>query len=182
MIHIVLYEPEIPANTGNIMRTCMAFACKLDLIEPLGFYLDDKHLRRAGMDYVKELDYKVWHDWDAFRKENSGSFYYVTRYGKHLPSSFDYKADADAGETIYLVFGKESTGIDREILYQNQDRCIRIPMKPDARSLNLSNCVALVVNVVLDQLGYPGLAREEVLKGADFLDQVHKNRQENSNR
>lgn len=173
MIEVVLYEPEIPANTGNIMRTCMAFGCKLHLIEPLGFYLDDRHLKRAGMDYVKELDYKIWPDWETFTSQNEGSFYYVTRYGRHVPSSFDYRKDDAEGKNIYLVFGKESTGIDKEILYQNQDRCIRIPMKPDARSLNLSNCVALVVYEVLDQLDYPGLAKQEVIKGPDFLDQVH---------
>ena len=171
MIHVVLYEPEIPRNTGNIMRTCMAFNCVLDLIEPLGFYMDEKHLRRAGMDYRSEIEYHIWHDWQAFRNENDGAFWYVSRYGHRTPASFDY---TEAGEQdIYLVFGKESTGIPKDILYENEDRCMRIPMVANARSLNLSNCVALVVYQVLDQLGYPGLSREESIKGADFLARNH---------
>jgi tRNA (cytidine/uridine-2'-O-)-methyltransferase len=173
MINVVLYEPEIPQNTGNIMRTCMAFNCRLHLIEPLGFYLDEKHLRRAGMDYRNEIDYTVYPNWADFKAKNHGSFYYVTRYGSKTPSDFDYRADAAKNEDIYVVFGKESTGIDKEILYENLDRCVRIPMVENARSLNLSNCVALCIYEVLDQLGYPGLAREEVIKGPDFLEQVH---------
>ncbi|MCH3961112.1 MAG: tRNA (cytidine(34)-2'-O)-methyltransferase [Solobacterium sp.] len=174
MINVVLYEPEIPQNTGNIMRTCMAFGCRLHLIEPLGFYMDEKHLKRAGMDYVDDLDFTIYPNWTDFKTKNVGSFYYVTRYGSKAPSEFDYKKDADAKQDIYVVFGKESTGIDKEILYQNLDRCIRIPMVENARSLNLSNCVALCIYEVIDQLGYPGLAREEVIKGPDFLAQVHE--------
>ncbi len=166
MIHVVLYEPEIPANTGNIMRTCMAFGCELHLIEPLGFYMDEKHLRRAGMDYRDMVSVHIWHDWEAFRKENSGSFYYLTRYGTHLPSSFDFR---NTEGDIYLVFGKESTGIPKEILRQDLDHCIRIPMKADARSLNLSNCAAIMIYEVLDQTGFSGLSRTEVIKGADYL-------------
>lgn len=177
MIHVVLYEPEIPANTGNIMRTCAAFNVKLHLIEPLGFYLDEKHLRRAGMDYLLKTDYTIHHDWHAFKGGRDGAFYYVTRYGSHLPSSFDYHRDDQQGKDIYLVFGKESTGIDKEILYENLDHCIRIPMVPEARSLNLSNCVALCVYEVLDQLGFPGLCTSETIKGADFLVQNHVNGQ-----
>lgn len=174
MLNIVLYEPEIPANTGNIMRTCMAFDMKLHLIEPLGFSLDEKHLRRAGMDYVKHMDYQIYPNWDAFKKERAGSFYYVTRYASLTPDSFDY---TEAEGDIYLVFGKESTGIDKEILYQNLDTCMRIPMVNEARSLNLSNCVALVSYEVLKQLGYPNLCRSETIKGADFLEKVHNHRQ-----
>lgn len=173
MINVVLYEPEIPQNTGNIMRTCMAFNCRLHLIEPLGFYLDEKHLRRAGMDYRNEIDYTVYPNWADFKAKNYGSFYYVTRYGSKTPSDFDYRSDAAKNEDIYVVFGKESTGIDKEILYENLDRCVRIPMVENARSLNLSNCVALCIYEVLDQLDYPGLAREEVIKGSDFLEQEH---------
>lgn len=173
MINVVLYEPEIPQNTGNIMRTCMAFHCRLHLIEPLGFYLDEKHLRRAGMDYRDQIDYTIYPNWQDFKAKNEGSFYYVTRYGSKAPSAFDYRKDVEENKDIYVVFGKESTGIDKEILYQNLDRCIRIPMVENARSLNLSNCVALCIYEVLDQLGYPGLAREEVIKGPDFLKQVH---------
>lgn len=167
MIHIVLYEPEIPANTGNIMRTCMAFHCHLHLIEPLGFYLDDAHLKRAGMDYVKELEYKTYQNWETFRTQNNGDFYYVTRYAEKAPSDFDFSVSKN---DIYLVFGKESTGIPKKILKENMDRCIRIPMVPDARSLNLSNSVAIVAYEVISQLDYPDLSKTEVIKGKDFLE------------
>lgn len=173
MINVVLYEPEIPQNTGNIMRTCMAFHCRLHLIEPLGFSLGEKHLKRAGMDYVKDLDYTIYPNWQDFKEKNPGSFYYVTRYGEKTPSEFDYTKDVENNQDIYVVFGKESTGIDKEILYQNFDRCIRIPMVKDARSLNLSNCVALCIYEVLDQLDFPDLVHHEVIKGEDFLAQVH---------
>ena len=113
MIHVVLYQPEIPANTGNIMRTCAAFNCRLHLIEPLGFYLDEKHLRRAGMDDLRQVDYTVHHDWNSFMKDRDGAFYFVTRYGNRVPSAFDYRQDDAQGKDIYLVFGKESTGIDK---------------------------------------------------------------------
>lgn len=166
MIHVVLYEPEIPQNTGNIMRTCMAFDCHLHLIEPLGFSMDEKHLRRAGMDYVDHMSYTIHKDWEHFLSRCDGECYYVTRYGDHTPSSFDYTS---CKGDIYLIFGKESTGIPKNILRQNLDRCMRIPMVPDARSLNLSNCVAICVYEVLDQLGFPHLSRTEVLKGPDFL-------------
>ncbi len=152
MINVVLYEPEIPQNTGNIMRTCMAFHCRLHLIEPLGFYLDEAHLRRAGMDYRDKIEMHTYKNWNEFLEKNQGHFDYT-------------KCEND----IYLVFGKESTGIPKEILFNHMDRCIRIPMVKEARSLNLSNCVALCVYEVLDQLGYPDLCSTETIKGEDFL-------------
>ncbi len=170
MINIVLYEPEIPANTGNIMRTCMAFDMQLHLIEPLGFSLDEKHLRRAGMDYVKDVHYQTYPNWNAFLEKNHGSFYFVSRYATKTPDAFDYTKDS---EDIYLVFGKESTGIPKNILYDHLDTCIRIPMVKEARSLNLSNCVALVSYEVIKQLQYPNLCQHETIKGEDFLEQVH---------
>ena len=167
MIHVVLYEPEIPQNTGNIMRTCMAAGCKLHLIEPLGFYLDEHHLRRAGMDYVKDLDYTLYPNWNAFVDKNGDeNCYFMTRYGKKAPSAFDFttvKGD------IYLVFGKESTGIPLSILKQHLSRCMRLPMVASARSLNLSNTVAIGVYEVLRQLDYPGLSKTEVIKGEDWI-------------
>ena len=166
MLNVVLFEPEIPQNTGNIMRTCMAMNCHLHLIEPLGFYMDEKHLRRAGMDYRDELEWHIWPDWEAFCRENHGSFYYVTRYGHKDPSAFDY---TEAEGDIYLIFGKESTGIPKAILREHEDRCMRIPMVPQARSLNLANCVAICVYVVQQQTGFAGLSAEEVIKGADYL-------------
>ncbi|MBQ9047496.1 MAG: tRNA (cytidine(34)-2'-O)-methyltransferase [Solobacterium sp.] len=165
MINVVLYQPEIPQNTGNIMCTCMAFNCRLHLIEPLGFYLDEAHLRRAGMDYVKSLDYHIWPNWEAFAAENSGEFYYITRYGKKTPADFTYPADRD----IYLVFGKESTGLPKELLYENLSRCVRIPMVAEARSLNLANCAAICVYAVCEKTGFTGLSKTEVIKGPDHI-------------
>ncbi|MFV0550764.1 MAG: tRNA (cytidine(34)-2'-O)-methyltransferase [Anaerorhabdus sp.] len=169
MIHVVLYEPEIPQNTGNIMRTCMASNCNLHLIEPLGFSLDEKHLRRSGMDYRNELNYQVYPNWQDFCEKNKGEFFYITRYGQKSPTMFDYNV---CTQDIYLIFGKESTGIPKEILHDHQERCARLPMVANARSLNLSNCVAICVYEVLRQLNYPGLSPVEVIKGKDWLNDV----------
>ncbi len=167
MLHIVLYEPEIPQNTGNIMRTCVASGCQLHLIEPLGFQLDEKHLKRAGMDYRNELVYTTYPNFNAFKQANpSGHYYFVTRYGNVPPETYDYtKCEGD----IYLIFGKESSGIPKELLQGYLDQCMRIPMIASARSLNLSNCVAIVAYEVLKQLGYPNLVQHECIKGEDFL-------------
>lgn len=168
MIHIVLFEPEIPQNTGNIMRTCAATGAHLHLIKPLGFRMDEQAIRRSGMDYRQGVDYRLYEDWQDFSKQNpEGLFVYMTRYGKKAPSDFDYTQTAS---DIYLVFGKESTGIDKEILRHNLQNCARLPMKPDARSLNLSNCVAICLYEVLRQLGYPELSSSEVIKGEDWLE------------
>ncbi len=169
MLNIVLYEPEIPQNTGNIMRTCVALGIKLHLIEPLGFSLEAKYVKRASANYMKDLNYTVYPNWDAFMKENAnkGKFFYSTRYGKKPHSDFDYKA---IKEEIFLVFGKESAGIPKMILKNNLETCFRIPMVASARSLNLSNCVMTVAYEVMRQLGYPGLSFSETQKGADFLE------------
>lgn len=167
MIHVVLYEPEIPQNTGNIMRTCMASNCKLHLIEPLGFKLDEKHLRRSGMDYRDQLDVTLYEDWNDFISKNEGTYFYITRYGKKSPTMFEYK---EVVGDIYLIFGKESTGIPKKILHDHLDNCARLPMVKEARSLNLSNCVAICVYEVLRQLDYPGLSPVEVIKGEGWLD------------
>ena len=168
MLHVVLYEPEIPQNTGNIMRTCMAAGANLHLIEPLGFSLEEKYVRRAGMDYIKDLHYTIYPNWDAFVAENpSKNYYFMTRYGKKAPSDFDFRAcEGD----IYLILGKDSTGVDKHILKEHLDHCMRLPMVPNARSLNLSNCAAIIVYEVLRQLGYPGLCAHETIKGEDFLE------------
>ena len=165
MINVVLFEPEIPQNTGNIMRTCVASGCMLHLIKPLGFSLDEKAIRRSGMDYRKDLDYKVYENYDEFKALNEGFFVYMTRYGKKTHCSFDYKVE----ENIYLVFGKESTGIDKSILKGNLVQCARLPMVSSARSLNLSNTVAICVYEVLRQKEYANLCFHEELKGEDFL-------------
>lgn len=166
MNHLVLYEPEIPQNTGNMMRTCMATNTKLHLIEPMGFSLDEKHLKRSGMDYIDKLDYVVYPNWEAFVEANpSEHYYFLTRYGKAAPSAFNFNLDED----IYFVLGKESTGIPKSILSTQLDRCMRLPMVEDARSLNLSNCAAIIVYEALRQQDYKGLSGVEVLKGEDWL-------------
>ena len=165
MINIVLYEPEIPQNTGNIMRTCSVFKMNLHLIEPLGFVLDEKHLKRSGMDYIDDLNYQIYPNWNEFIKDKKGQFVYFTRYGL---KSFD-KCVFDKDKDIYLVFGKESTGIDKSILKNNLESCYRIPMRDDARSLNLSNCVAIGAYECLRQVGFNDLSEVEVIKGEDFL-------------
>ena len=167
MIHVVLYEPEIPQNTGNMMRTCMAAGCKLHLIEPLGFSLDEQHLRRAGMDYISELDYEIHKSWDDFVSKNPAEhYYYLTRYGKKAPSQFDF---TECKNDLYFILGKESTGIPKSILSKDLDHCMRLPMKASARSLNLSNCAAIIVYEALRQLDYPGLSRVEVINGEDWI-------------
>lgn len=166
MINVVLYEPEIPQNTGNIMRTCSAFNMKLHLIEPLGFSLDEKHLKRSAMDYIQDLDYKVYPNWNEFYSSHSnGQYAYFTRYGMKSFTECVFDKDKD----IYLVFGKESTGIDKQILKDNLDSCYRLPMRKDARSLNLSNCVAIGAYECLRQVGFGELSDREIIKGEDFL-------------
>ena len=165
MLNIVLYQPEIPQNTGNIMRTCSVFEMKLHLIEPLGFSLDEKHLRRSGMDYIADLDYTVYPDWDHFKEGREGQFVYFTRYGMKPFTDCVFQKEGD----IYLVFGKESTGIDKKILKEDLDSCYRIPMRSDARSLNLSNCVAIGAYECMRQVGFGDLSTKEVIKGEDFL-------------
>ena len=167
MINIVLFEPEIPGNTGNIMRTAVATNAKLHLIEPLGFSLDEKYLKRSSANYMDKLNYEVYPNWEDFKSKNEGTFYFLTRYGKKPHTEFDF---SDSTKNIYLVFGKESTGIPKEILADHLDRCLRIPTNANIRALNLSNCVALVLYEVLRQQDYPNLSKVEIIKGEDFLE------------
>ena len=167
MINIVLFEPEIPQNTGNIMRTCAGTYTKLHLIKPLGFSLDEKHLKRSAVNYIEHCDYKVYENFEEFKEKNKGEYFYLTRYGKNTYSDVNF---TDIEENIYLIFGKESTGIPKEILKGNLDRCLRIPTNANIRALNLSNCVALVLFEVLRQKDYPNLSKVEIIKGADFLE------------
>lgn len=166
MLNIVLFEPEIPTNTGNIMRTCVATNTKLHLIEPLGFKLDEKSIRRSGVNYIDKLEYVVYKNWDDFLSKNKGDFYYFTRYGKKPHTSFDY---SDVNKDIYLIFGKESTGIPREILKNDLNHCMRIPMSDNVRSLNLSNCCAIVLYEVLRQQNYRDLLFYEPHKSKDYI-------------
>lgn len=167
MLNVVLFEPEIPQNTGNIMRTCVATGTKLHLIKPLGFSLDEKVVRRSGANYIDDCDYTVYENFEDFLAKNKGKFYFLTRYGRRPHSSFDY---SNKDENIYLIFGKESTGIPKEILKDYLDTCMRIPMTDKVRALNLSNCVAIMVYEALRQQDYPNLLREEPFKGADYLE------------
>ncbi len=168
MLNVVLFEPEIPQNTGNIMRTCAASNTRLHLIRPYGFYLDEKHLKRSGMDYREEVQLFEYDNWQDFAGKNPADHYfYITRYGEHVYSDADFVCPKD--KELYLVFGKESTGIDKRILVKDLEHCLRIPMVADARSLNLSNCVALVLYEALRQNGFYDLSPYEVLKGKDFL-------------
>lgn len=169
MIHLVLFEPEIPQNTGNIMRTCMATNTMLHLIEPIGFQLDEAHLKRAAMDYVKDLTYKIHRSWEDFVQRNpSKNYYFMTRYAKSAPSEFNF---SQIKEDIYIICGKESTGIPKKILKSYKTNCMRLPMVANARSLNLSNCAAIIIYEVLRQLSYPGLAHSEVIKGRNYLNE-----------
>ncbi len=149
MINIVLIEPEIPQNTGNIMRTCAGTDTKLHLIRPLGFSLDEKSIKRSGVNYIEHCNYFVYDNYDDFLAKNKGVFFFLTRYGKKPPSSFNFK---EIEGDIYLVFGKESTGIPKEILKNNLDMCFRIPMNENIRALNVSNAVAITLFEVLRQL------------------------------
>lgn len=170
MINIVLFEPEIPQNTGNIMRTCAGTYTKLHLIGPLGFSLNDKYLKRSGVNYIENCDYTVYEDYEDFLSKNKeGKFYYLTRYGKTPHSSADL---SDKDENLYLVFGKESTGIPKKILKDNLDKCLRIPTNDKIRALNLSNCVALVLFEALRQQDYPNLSRVETQKGENYLEEI----------
>ena len=167
MIHIVLYRPEKPQNTGNIMRTCVAIHATLHIIGPITFSVDDKDLQRVGMDYVSDLRMEFHPTYADFAKNYPGAnIYYVTRYGNRVYSTYDF---SNAVQDVFLMFGRESTGIPHDILKEHEDRLMRIPMVPEARSLNLSNCVALVTYEVLRQQGFKGLATEEAIKGPDFL-------------
>lgn len=167
-INVVLYQPEIPQNTGNIMRTCIGTGVKLHLIKPLGFKLDPKYVKRFAVNYLEHADYVVYENYKEFLEKNEGRFVFLTRYGKKSPRQFDF---SNKVENIYLVFGKESTGIPKEILREHLDDCVRLPTNDHVRSLNLSNCVAVMIYEVLGQQDYRDLSKEEpeTLKGADWL-------------
>ena len=151
MLNIVLFEPEIPANTGNIGRTCVATNTRLHLIEPLGFRLDEKSLKRAGMDYWKDLDVTTYIDFDDFMKKNpNAKIYMATTKAPNVYTDVSYEQDC------YIMFGKESAGIPEEILVHHKEESIRIPMSGEIRSLNLSNSVAIVLYEALRQYDKSG--------------------------
>ena len=166
MINIVLYQPEIPQNTGNIMRTCAATNAKLHLIKPLGFSLDERYIKRSGVNYIDKVKYYVYENFEDFLSKNNGEFYFLTRYGKKPHTSFDY---SNKDENIYFIFGKESTGIPPKILKPYLDKCMRMPMTDKVRALNLSNTVAIMVYEALRQQNYRDLLFTEPHKSEDFI-------------
>lgn len=155
-LHIVLYQPEIARNTGNIMRTCVALGAQLHLIKPLGFDLNDKNVRRSATYHIPLLDYHVYESYEEFEKANRGEYFFMTRHATKPPSAVDFAALKES--EIYLIFGRESTGLPHEILSALKDRCFRLPMTQGTRSLNLSNAVCVCGYEVMRQLEYPGLS------------------------
>ncbi len=154
-MNIVLHQPEIPANTGNIGRTCVATGTSLHLIEPLGFRLDEKSIKRAGMDYWEHLDVTRYMNYREFLEKHPGAkIWMATTKAKHSYT------DVDFGPDDFIMFGKESAGIPEEILVENEENCIRIPMLPEIRSLNLSNSVAIVLYEALRQNGFSMMQTE----------------------
>lgn len=163
MLNIVLLEPEIPANTGNIGRTCCATGTRLHLIEPLGFQINEKALKRAGMDYWDKLDVVVYESYQDFCEKNpDAKIYYATTKAPNKYSDAKFEPDC------FIMFGKESAGIPESILVENKDTCIRIPMNPEIRSLNLSNSVAIVLYEALRQNNFVGMETEGHLRTYDW--------------
>ena len=160
-VHVVLYQPEIPANTGNIARTCAGTDTSLHLIRPLGFSTDDKMLKRAGLDYWEHVDIH-YHDSldDLFDKYKDGKFYFITKFGEKTYSNFDY---TNLDEEIFFVFGRETTGLPKELIEKNMETCLRIPMTDHIRSLNLSNTAAILIYEALRQQDF-----RELLKVKDY--------------
>ncbi|MCD7731404.1 MAG: tRNA (cytidine(34)-2'-O)-methyltransferase [Oscillospiraceae bacterium] len=154
-LNIVLVEPQIPQNTGNISRTCAVTGARLHLVKPLGFEVTDRQLKRAGLDYWSELDITYYDGLsDFFEKNSGGAFFYFSTKGRHIHSDISYP------DNSYLIFGREDAGLPEELIHSNPESCLRIPMRPKLRSLNLSNSVAIAVYEVLRQWDYPELSTE----------------------
>lgn len=153
-LNIVLAEPQIPQNTGNISRTCAVTGAALHLIKPYGFVITDKSLKRAGLDYWDKLEIYEYESLEDFFEKTDGEYYYFTTKGKHVHSDVKYK------DNVYILFGREDKGLPEKLLYENEEHCVRIPMRPDLRSLNLSNSVAIATYEILRQWDYPDLTRE----------------------
>lgn len=155
-LNIVLAEPQIPQNTGNISRTCAVTGAALHLIKPYGFEITDKKLKRAGLDYWDKLDIYQYENMDEFFSKTDGVYYYFTTKGRKVHSEVNYPEDKE----VYIVFGREDKGLPESLLYDNPESCVRIPMRNNLRSLNLSNSVAIAVYEILRQWDYPDLGRE----------------------
>ena len=159
-INIVLVEPEIPQNTGNVARTCAVTGAALHLVEPMGFRIDDARLKRAGLDYWHQLDITYYPSLDEFLRINAGeNMFFFTTKGKNCYSEVVYP------ERVFLVFGKETKGLPESLLAAHPDECVRLPMRPTLRSLNLSNTVAIAAYEALRQRGFEGLERSGHLTG-----------------
>ena len=156
MLNIVLVEPQIPQNTGNISRTCAVTGAALHLIKPYGFEITDKQLKRAGLDYWDKLEIYEYENLDDFFQRTEGEYYYFTTKGLNVHSEIEYPRD----KNVFLLFGREDKGLPESLLHENPDKCSRIPMRKTLRSLNLSNSVAIAVYEVLRQWDYPDLGRE----------------------
>lgn len=155
-IHVVLYQPEIPANTGNIARTCAATNTTLHLIRPLGFSTDDKMLKRAGLDYWHSVDVRYYDSLDdVYNQYREANFYYLTKFGEAAHTDFDY---SNSEEDYFFVFGRETDGLPDNVLEKNKEKCLRLPMSEVMRSLNLSNTSAIVIYEALRQQSFPGLS------------------------
>lgn len=168
MINVVLFEPEIPGNTGNIMRTCVATDTHLHLIKPLGFSLEEKYIKRSGVNYIDKCHYTVYENIEDFFVKNKGTYYFLTRYGHKPHTSFDYSSK---DENIYFIFGKESTGIPPKILKPFINNCMRMPMTKNVRALNLSNTVAIMVYEALRQQNFRDLLWDEPHKSKNFIEE-----------
>ncbi|MCS0787988.1 tRNA (uridine(34)/cytosine(34)/5-carboxymethylaminomethyluridine(34)-2'-O)-methyltransferase TrmL [Cytobacillus firmus] len=153
-IHVVLYQPDIPANTGNIALTCAATDTSLHLIRPLGFSTDEEMIKRAGFDFWDSVNITYYDSMDDFFSKNQGEFYYIETFGEQAHSSFDF---SDSSKEHYFMFGKETTGLPKDLLEENKDHFLRIPMNDNVRSLNLSSTAAILVYEALRQQGFPHL-------------------------
>ena len=162
MLNLVLIEPQIPQNTGNIARTCAATGARLHLVGPMGFTIDDKKLKRAGLDYWHMLDISYYNSTAAFFAQNEGPFYYFTTKAPYTYTEVQYPADC------FLVFGREDAGLPEALLHENQSQCVRLPMVEGARSLNLSNTVAIAAYEVLRQGNFADLLCEGKLRSFDW--------------
>ena len=153
-LNLVIVEPQIPQNTGNVSRTCAVTGAALHLVKPYGFTITDRALKRAGLDYWDKLDIYEYDSLDEFFEKTNGEYYYFTTKGKNVYSDVAYK------DNVFLLFGREDKGLPERLLYENETHCVRIPMRSDLRSLNLSNAVAIAAYEALRQWDFPELTRE----------------------
>lgn len=172
MNHIVLFQPEIPQNTGNIIRTASSFNCKVHIIKPMGFSMDEKLLKRAGMDYIPLSEIYFYSSLEDFLKEiDINNLFILSRYGKKPISCANIK---DVTKDYYFLFGRESSGLPYDFLVKHLLNIYRIPMRPEARSLNLANTVAIALYEAIRQQDYFSLSTQEEIKGEDFIGENHE--------